>query len=434
MRRLDISILGCSEVRWRGSGQCNIEDHTIYYSGVDNNQHPNGVAVIVNKNVSKSILGHLPISDRIMLLKINAAPIKLTIIQVYAPTSLSSDEDLESFYIDLREAMKHTAANEMTVVLGDFNAKLGKGEDGNVIGKFGLGNRNERGEILAHFCKEHGFAVMNTFFDHHPRRLYTWKSPADSTQNVIRNQIDFIMINKRFQNSITSCKTYPGADISSSHNLLLSNLKIRLKKLIPRKEKPRMKTEKLLIDSVKETIKQELNEKLTDVNRMEDKNIEERWNTLKEVLTEFNVHELLQEKRDKNKIWMTEEILKIMDERRKFKNKDNDKYKELHDKIRRKVKQAKEDWLNCKCNEIEELEKKHDSFNMYKKIKEGAGLFKKSAPNVILDENNQAVFDQTEKLDHWKKYIEQLFHSNRENLILSEDIAHTGTSINILEI
>ncbi|KAI5743722.1 hypothetical protein M8J77_021435 [Diaphorina citri] len=105
-----------------------------------------------------------------MLLKINATPCNLNVIQVYAPTSGSSEEDLEAFYEDIKEARKHTTNNEVTVILGDFNAKLGKGADGAVIGKFGLGNRNERGETLAQFCKENEFSVMNTFYDHHPRR------------------------------------------------------------------------------------------------------------------------------------------------------------------------------------------------------------------------------------------------------------------------
>ncbi|KAL1446457.1 hypothetical protein WDU94_005636 [Cyamophila willieti] len=431
MKRHQISILGCSEVRWRGNGQCTVDDHTIFYAGVDSNQHPNGVAVIINKEVATKVSGHLPISDRVILVQINATPFKLNVIQAYAPTSLSSEEDLETFYSDLKKAMQHTLSNEMTIILGDFNAKLGSGADGKLIGKFGLGTRNERGELLAQFCKQHEFSVMNTFFDLPPRRLYTWKAPGDSPRNIIRNQIDYILINKRFQNAITSVKTYPGADIRSDHNLLLANLRIRLKKLRKREFAPRMKTEKLQVEHVKDTIKKELNEKLSVIQTMDD-GIENNWEGIKKVLLDINKNELLNDSRIKKHKWMTDEILDMIEERRKFKNKDVTRYKQIHKEIRRKVKEAKETWLNEKCNEIEDLERKHDSLNMHKKIKEAAGLYKNKSSNVILDENDKAIFDEEEKLKKWSQYIEQLFNGDRHNLEnLSEEF---GPEINRLEV
>ena len=67
---------------------------------------------------------------------------------------------------------------------------------------------------------------MNIFFEHPKRRLYTWKNPDD----IVRNQIDFIMINSRFKNSFKDINTYPGADIDSDHNPVVSKIEIKLKK------------------------------------------------------------------------------------------------------------------------------------------------------------------------------------------------------------
>jgi len=67
--------------------------------------------------------------------------------------------------------------------------------------------------------------ITNTFFKHHPRRLYTWKSPGD----VHRNQIDFITIKKRYRNTVKNAITYPGADMNSDHNPVVVKLKFRLK-------------------------------------------------------------------------------------------------------------------------------------------------------------------------------------------------------------
>lgn len=114
--------------------------------------------------------------------------------------------------------------------MGDFNSKIGKGGFEDIVGSFGLGERNERGNRLLHFCQEENMKVTNTWFCLPPRRLYTWRSPADKPNNIIRNQIDFILINRRFGTSITRACTYPGADVPSDHVLLLARLKIRLAK------------------------------------------------------------------------------------------------------------------------------------------------------------------------------------------------------------
>ena len=63
-----IDILGLSEIRWAGSGKIQKEEYTIIYSGGDN--HTRGVWIMVNKNINKAVLGYWPVSDRIIMLKI----------------------------------------------------------------------------------------------------------------------------------------------------------------------------------------------------------------------------------------------------------------------------------------------------------------------------------------------------------------------------
>ncbi|XP_055371845.1 uncharacterized protein LOC129605874 [Condylostylus longicornis] len=77
----------------------------------------------------------------------------------------------------------------MNFILGDFNAEVGIEETRNVTGSFGLGNRNERGERLVEFCQEKRLQIMNTLFSLPPRRLYTWKSPQDNDENIIKTEL-----------------------------------------------------------------------------------------------------------------------------------------------------------------------------------------------------------------------------------------------------
>ena len=102
----------------------------------------------------------------------------------------------------------------MLVIMGDFNAKVGSnGTERSIVGVHGLGDRNDRGQLLVDFCAANELMVTNTLFRQHPRRLYTWTSPRGS----YRNQIDYLLIRKRWRNSVLNAHTYPGADCGTDH-------------------------------------------------------------------------------------------------------------------------------------------------------------------------------------------------------------------------
>ena len=67
--------------------------------------------------------------------------------------------------------------NTNVIVMRDFNASVGEESDEKVIGKYGLGNRNDRGEMLSSFCKKNQLMVTNTWFQQEKRR-YTLKGPG----------------------------------------------------------------------------------------------------------------------------------------------------------------------------------------------------------------------------------------------------------------
>ncbi|MCO6060602.1 hypothetical protein NG726_28660, partial [Pseudomonas sp. MOB-449] len=58
----------------------------------------NGVAFIVKKNISRSILKYNTVSDRIVSIQLQGSPVNTTIIQIYAPTSNTKDEEIEDIY------------------------------------------------------------------------------------------------------------------------------------------------------------------------------------------------------------------------------------------------------------------------------------------------------------------------------------------------
>ena len=96
-----------------------------------------------------------------------------------------------------------------------------------VTGKFGLGIRNEAGQRLIEFCQENALVTVNTLFQQHKRRFYTWTSPDGRHQN----QIDYILCSQRWRSCIQSANTRLGADCGSDHELLIVKFRLKLKKV-----------------------------------------------------------------------------------------------------------------------------------------------------------------------------------------------------------
>ncbi|KAL4711368.1 hypothetical protein ACJJTC_019209 [Scirpophaga incertulas] len=166
MRRKKVHLLGLSETHWKGQGHFTSElGNTVYFSGPEGDSS-RGVAFIVPQSLNKCVVGYNPVSDH--------------------------DNHLRR-----------------------------------IVGKYGIGERNDRGERLMQFCYEENFTIMNTCFKHHIRRLYTWISPGDRC----RNQIDYILIGTRWKSSVTNTKTLPGADCGSDHQLLVATVQLRLKRI-----------------------------------------------------------------------------------------------------------------------------------------------------------------------------------------------------------
>ena len=86
MARMDVNILGISELKWTGMGEFNSDDHYIYiYSCGQESLRRNGVAIMVNKRIQNAILGCNLKNDRMISVHFQGKPFTITVIQVYAP-------------------------------------------------------------------------------------------------------------------------------------------------------------------------------------------------------------------------------------------------------------------------------------------------------------------------------------------------------------
>ena len=108
MARVNVDILGISELQWNGMGEFNSDDRYIYYWGQESLRR-NGVAIMVNKSLWNAVLGCNLKNDRMISVHFQGKPFNITVIQVYAPTSNAEEAEVEWFYEDLRDLLERTA-------------------------------------------------------------------------------------------------------------------------------------------------------------------------------------------------------------------------------------------------------------------------------------------------------------------------------------
>src|SRR6218665_2805271 len=148
MKRANLDVMGLAETRWKEEGDCTSEGVRIIHTGGENGH--NGVAVLVEEKIARSIVEIERYGSRMIKVKIKAEPVDIVIIQFCMPTTNHEEEEVENMYMyeRLEEVLDRTKGTDYVVIMGDWNAIVGEGADGKSIGKYGLGKRNNRGEKL----------------------------------------------------------------------------------------------------------------------------------------------------------------------------------------------------------------------------------------------------------------------------------------------
>ena len=126
---------------------------------------------------------------------------------------------------------------------------------------------------------------MNMWFQHHQRHshLYTWESPGDG----VRNQIDYITMNKRFRDAITQVKGYLGADCGRDHVPIAATMKVKFRTLKRKKADVKLQLDLLTSDNEysRDYSYQRFSERMTGISAIDD--IDTRYQHFRETLTGY---------------------------------------------------------------------------------------------------------------------------------------------------
>ena len=395
------------------------------YSGGDERRR--GVAIIMKGKEANAIKHYTLRSERCMCMRVGTHPVNTLLVQVYAPTSQHTEEEMEEFYSEVKDVVKENKEyGDIVIIMGDYNAKVGEERHEDIVGPHGLGERNDRGEDLIGFCKEQGMVIMNTWFEQKRSARYTWTSP----NGEIRNQIDFVLVNQRYRNSITNAKSRPGADCGSDHNPVVFKVRVKLK--VPKKkssQRYKYNCEKLKNSAIKGTFKEATNQVAKEIKAVmnEETGCDEVWVKLrdgthrvaKEVCGETNI--------EKKKKWMTDEILDRMNER-KLHQRRTDEYRRLNGEIQRMCREAKEQDTNNKCDLIEKYQQEKDP-RIYAAIK-GMTTKQHKVELGVKSKEGVMIRDKDKLVERWKEYVEELYYDERLDM---PEIATTRTKVKISE-
>ena len=117
MARVNINILGISELKWTGMGEFNSDDHYIYSCGQESLRR-NRVALIVNRRILNTVLECSLKNDRMISVHYQGKPFNIT-VQVYDPTSNAEEAEVEWFYEDLQDLLELTPSKDVLFIIGD---------------------------------------------------------------------------------------------------------------------------------------------------------------------------------------------------------------------------------------------------------------------------------------------------------------------------
>src|SRR6266536_4583295 len=421
MERYRYDILGLSEVRWPATGELNGGE--VIWSG-EEKDHIRGVGFLLNTRARAALLGYKPVNSRIIGARFSGQPLNLSVIQIYAPTSDSTEEDNEEFYEKLENTLKELHRKDIKVTTGDWNAKIGKDYKGweDIMQRYGYGERNERGERLLEFAAKHGILICNTKFQQKDCRKYTWMAPDGKHTNMI----DLILIGKRWKTSVKLCRTFRGADISLDHNLVLCNLKLKLKR-IPRKQYEKKRNiEALENEKLRGEYEKEISKRIKE-EKMEDLSIDMKVSALRKIMEQAVQASLPLEEQAKKK-WITEKTSDLAKEKRKARlkvkesNKKLEEYKKLCNEVRTSTRKDKQDWLEKQCSDIEKYSGEHRSREVYKLVK---NINRKWQPRqtAIKDKQGKILMDKEETQKRWTEYCRELYQdSDQENTVLLQEL------------
>ncbi|KAK3523731.1 hypothetical protein QTP70_009249 [Hemibagrus guttatus] len=416
MERRKVDILCVQETRWKGSKARSIgAGFKLFYYGVDSKR--NGVGVVLKEEFVRNVLEVKRVSDRVMSLKLEIEGVMLNVVSGYAPQVGCELEEKERFWSELDEVMESIPTGERVVIGADFNGHVGEGNTGDeeVMGKFGVKERNFEGQMVVDFAKRMDMAVVNTYFQKREEHRVTYKSGGR------RTQVDYILCRRGNLKEISDCKVVVGESVARQHRMVVCRMTLMVCKKKRSKIEIEKKTKwwKLKKEECCEEFRQKLRQALGGQVVLPDD-----WETTAEVIRETGRKVLGvssgRRKEDKETWWWNEEVQDSIQRKRLAKKKwdmdrteeNRQEYKELQHRVKREVSKAKQKAYDELYTRLDTREGEKDLYRLARqRDRDGKDV---QQVRVIKDRDGRVLTSEESVQRRWKEYFEELMNEENE--------------------
>ncbi|KAK3562197.1 hypothetical protein QTP86_030194 [Hemibagrus guttatus] len=369
MERRKVDILCVQETRWKGSKARSIgAGFKLIYYGVDSKR--NGVGVVLKEEFVRNVLEVKRVSDRVMSLKLEFEGVMLNVVSGYAPQVGCELEEKERFWSELDEVMESIPTGERVVIGADFNGHVGEGNRGDeeVMGKFGVKERNLEGQMVVDFAKRMDMAVVNTYFQKREEHRVTYKSGEEEVKDRDREENQVVEAEKE-----ECCEEF----------------------------RPKLRQalggQVVLPDDWETTAEviREIGRKLLDVSSGRRKEDKETWWWNEEVQDSIQGKRLAKKKWDMDR---TEE--------------NRQEYKELQRRVKREVSKAKQKAYDELYTRLDTREGEKDLYRLARqRDRDGKDV---QQVRVIKNRDGRVLTSEESVQRRWKEYFEELMNEENE--------------------
>ncbi|KAK3543285.1 hypothetical protein QTP70_014057, partial [Hemibagrus guttatus] len=416
MERRKVDILCVQETRWKGSKARSIgAGFKLFYYGVDSKR--NGVGVVLKEEFVRNVLEVKRVSDRVMSLKLEIEGVMLNVVSGYAPQVGCELEEKEGFWSVLDEVMESIPTGERVVIGADFNGHVGEGNTGDeeVMGKFGVKERNLEGQMVVDFAKRMDMGVVNTYFQKREEHRVTYKSGGR------RTQVDYILCRRGNLKEISDCKVVVEESVARQHRMVVCRMTLMVCKTKRSKIEMEKKTKwwKLKKEECCEEFRQKLRQALGGQVVLPDD-----WETTAEVIRETGRKVLGvssgRRKDDKETWWWNEEVQDSIQRKRLAKKKwdmdrteeNRQEYKELQCRVKREVSKAKQKAYDELYTRLDTREGEKDLYRLARqRDRDGKDV---QQVRVIKDRDGRVLTSEESVQRRWKEYFEELMNEENE--------------------
>ncbi|KAK3543254.1 hypothetical protein QTP70_014083 [Hemibagrus guttatus] len=335
----------------------------------------------------------------------------------YAPQVGCELEEKERFWSELDEVMESIPTGERVVIGADFNGNVGEGNTGDeeVMGKFGVRERNLEGQMVVDFAKRMDMAVVNTYFQKREEHRVTYKSGGR------RTQVDYILCRRGNLKEISDCKVVVGESVARQHRMVVCRMTLMVCKTKTSKIEIEKKTKwwKLKKEECCEEFRQKLRQALGGHVVLPDD-----WETTAEVIRETGRKVLGvssgRRKEDKETWWWNEEVQDSIQRKRLAKKKwdmdrteeNRQEYKELQRRVKIEVSKAKQKAYDELYTRLDTREGEKDLYRLARqRDRDGKDV---QQVRVIKDRDGRVLTSEESVQRRWKEYFEELMNEENE--------------------